>query len=66
VDAPAELLRPRYFLSVDYPEDLALLEGIYERFNRRNDMELREVVSYLDANPGLTAINAGLHQGFDQ
>jgi hypothetical protein len=31
-----------------------------------NDMELREVVGYLDANPGLTAINAGLHQGFDQ
>ena len=66
VEAPPEVLRPGYFLTVDYPQDAILLERIYERFSRRNDMELCEVIAYLDANPDLVAINARLHQGFEQ
>lgn len=52
VNAPAELCRPHFDLSVDYPEDLERLQHIYRHFGRRGGPDrMRELVSYLDAHP---------------
>ena len=64
VEAPPELFRPGYFLTVDYPEDLRLVELIYQHFGGRNDMRLHDIIAFLDANSELAKINAHLHQQF--
>jgi spore coat polysaccharide biosynthesis protein SpsF len=64
VDAPPELQGTEYFLTIDYPQDLTLLERIYDRFGGRNDIELHKIITFLNDNPALAAVNAGLHQGF--
>jgi spore coat polysaccharide biosynthesis protein SpsF len=64
IDAPAELLRPQYFLTVDYPEDLDLQRAIFRHFLGRNDLSLKEIIAYLDANPALASLNSHLHHQF--
>ena len=64
IDAPPHLLRPQYFLTVDYPEDLALQREIHAHFCGRDDMGMAEIVEYLDANPALTKLNSHLHSQF--
>lgn len=64
VDAPQCLLRPEYFLTVDYPEDLRLQQRIHDECRGRGDFTLREVVGFLDANPALARMNSHLHQQF--
>lgn len=66
VDAPAHLLRPQYFLTVDYSEDLVLQRAIYEYFRGRDEMSAGEIVEFLDANPALARLNCHLHQQFAQ
>lgn len=64
--APPERFRPRYFLTVDYPEDLRLQNQIYQRFEGSDKVSLEDVISYLDANPKLAEMNAHLHQQFSE
>jgi len=66
LDAPLRLLRPQYFLTVDYPEDVELLSRIYARFQRRDDVNLEDVIEYLDSNPELTQLNSNRHQPFSE
>lgn len=66
VDAPQCLLRPGYFLTVDYPEDLKLQLKIHDEFHGRGDFTLREVIGFLDANPALAWMNSHLHQQFPE
>jgi len=63
-DAPPHVLRPQYFLTVDYAEDLALQREIYRHFSGRDDMGLAEIVECLDANPALPKLNFHLHSQF--
>lgn len=63
-EAPPSLQRPRYFLTVDYPEDAILMGEIYRHFNGRNDVATSEVVAFLDGRPDLVALNARLHDPF--
>ncbi|HEV2489256.1 MAG TPA: NTP transferase domain-containing protein [Candidatus Acidoferrales bacterium] len=63
-NAPPERFRPRYFLTVDYPEDVGLHNEIYSHFDGRDDMGLEEILSFLDSNPELPKMNAHLHQPF--
>ena len=62
MNVPAGWLRPDYFLTVDHPEDLALVERIYRHFSLRNDMRLADIVRFLDSDPTLPAMNAHLHE----
>jgi spore coat polysaccharide biosynthesis protein SpsF (cytidylyltransferase family) len=64
VPAPPALVRPDYFLTVDYPEDLKLVTTVYERFEGRSDVALADVVAWLDGRPDLVAINRHLHTPF--
>jgi spore coat polysaccharide biosynthesis protein SpsF (cytidylyltransferase family) len=64
VAAPPELCRPELFLTVDYPEDLALVSHVFAHFDGRDDVPLRDVVAWLDGRPDLTAMNRHLHTVF--
>jgi spore coat polysaccharide biosynthesis protein SpsF len=66
LDAPPHLLRPRYFLTVDYPEDLELQRAIYSHFPDRDWPILQEVVEFLDETPELATMNSHLHQQFPE
>jgi len=48
-------------LTVDTPEDLALIRQITAHFGNGNDFGMPEVVHYLEEHPELGAINAGVH-----
>ncbi|MHB8754666.1 MAG: cytidylyltransferase domain-containing protein [Candidatus Acidiferrales bacterium] len=61
--APLGLLRPDYFLTVDYSQDLVLQEKICAHFQGR-DARLEEIIALLDANPELPRLNSHLHQQF--
>lgn len=61
VDAPPEVFRPQYCLSVDYPEDLELMNVIYGHFGGRDDVRLSEIIQFLDANPSVAGLNTHLH-----
>jgi spore coat polysaccharide biosynthesis protein SpsF len=62
--APAALVRPDYFLTVDHAEDVRLMDRLYGAFEGRNDVPLADLLRYLDAHPELTALNRHLHRGF--
>ncbi|MCX5713484.1 MAG: glycosyltransferase family protein [Candidatus Omnitrophica bacterium] len=49
-------------LCVDEMDDLVLLKRIYDFFSPREDFNLREIVDYLAANPGLIKINENVKQ----
>lgn len=52
VNAPADLCRPHFDLSVDYAEDLERLQSIYRHFGRPGGPgRMHDLVSYLDAHP---------------
>ena len=60
VDAPPELRRPSYRLTVDEPADLELAQALYGRLG--GAFELVDVVRLLDADPALAALNAHVRQ----
>lgn len=66
LNAPPGLRRPEYFLSVDYPEDIRLLEAVYLHFGGRDDVPLQDIVNFLDSEPSLCRINSHLHQQFSE
>ncbi|MGB6482868.1 MAG: NTP transferase domain-containing protein [Candidatus Acidiferrales bacterium] len=66
IDAPPHLLRPQYFLTVDYQEDLDLQGAIYRQFLGRDEISLNEIVAFLDANPALAKLNSHLHHQFPE
>jgi spore coat polysaccharide biosynthesis protein SpsF len=51
------LYRPQYRLTVDEPEDVALMQAIFERLGR-HDVATRDAIALLDREPQLAAINA--------
>jgi spore coat polysaccharide biosynthesis protein SpsF len=53
------LYRPQYRLTVDEPEDVALMQAVFARLQRPGHLvTTREVIALLDAEPELLAINA--------
>lgn len=65
-DAPPQRFRPQYYLTVDYPEDLTLQNQIYDHFDGSDEVQLEEILSFLDSHPRLPEINSHLHQPFDE
>lgn len=57
VDLPSDLVRP-YRLTLDYPEDLAMFDRLYQELDRRGDEPfLRRVFEVLDHRPDIVALN---------
>ncbi len=51
--------RPSYRLTLDYPEDLHLMEEIYRKFYKEGEIiDVSEVLMWLDNNPDKVLINA--------
>ncbi len=60
VEMDRDLCRPEYRLSLDWPEDLALLEIVFEQLYRGAPIPLRSVYAWLDDHPELAKQNAHL------
>lgn len=68
VDLPEDLIR-NYRLTLDYPEDLALFNQLFERLNEKNlSPNLKNIFSILDGDKQLANLNAhiGLRYKTDQ
>ena len=62
-ELPQELYRPEYRLTVDEPEDLVLMERIFDklyRSGRDTALQTIEAIRLLDREPELAAINADI------
>lgn len=53
-----DLHRPDLRLSVDFPEDLELVQRVYAHFDYRDDVSATDIIRFLDAHPELVALNA--------
>lgn len=63
LEAPPELRRPAYRLTLDYPEDLALFRALFLALGvERSD--LPSVIAHLDAHPELAGLNAGVTERY--
>ena len=61
---PEGLYRPEYRLTVDEAEDVALMQGLFERLQRPvHRVTTREALALLDEDPALAQINAHLQHG---
>ncbi|HEV8255114.1 MAG TPA: glycosyltransferase family protein [Vicinamibacteria bacterium] len=57
-ELPEGLYRPEYRLTVDEPEDVALMQALFERLPRRRAASTREAIAVLDEDPALARLNA--------
>jgi spore coat polysaccharide biosynthesis protein SpsF len=63
VQAPLHLQRPSFRLTVDTPEDLALVSVLYERLQQPGSLvDLSAVIALLDAEPQLLELNRHVEQ----
>jgi len=49
---------------VDYPEDISVLNAIYNHFDGCDGVPLKNIVKFLDSQSSLCEINGRLHQPF--
>lgn len=55
--------RSDYRLTVDYPEDFAVIERIYDELYKSGEIiDVRDVIKFLDNNPAVVQINASCEQ----
>ena len=67
INAPAQIHRPDYYLSVDYPEDIELIKKIFSELRDLGDyFPFEKVIEFCDKNPEIIEINQHLHEGFDK
>jgi spore coat polysaccharide biosynthesis protein SpsF len=60
-ELPEGLYRPQYRLTVDHPEDVELLQAIFERLQQPGKIvSTRDAIALLDREPELARINAHL------
>ncbi len=64
VTAPANLKRS-YRLTVDYPEDFALIDMIYEKFSSYKIIPASKAIKFLDQHPEIASINTDCEQKHD-
>jgi len=64
LDAPINLQRENYYLTVDYLEDLNFIQKIISHFRKNGILKpsLDEIIDYLDNNPELLEMNHYLHK----
>ena len=66
VKAPAEINRPNYYFTVDYPKDIELIRAIFKKLKEQGDyFHLISVIRLIESEPELLNINKDFHHGFD-
>ena len=58
LEIDSNMARPEYRLTLDYPEDLDFFKQVIGYFGGDPKVPLTQIVSYLDSNPEVRAINA--------
>jgi spore coat polysaccharide biosynthesis protein SpsF len=60
--ADADLHRPQYRMTLDYPEDLEFFRTTVRQLDPHHEtaLDLREIVAFLDSHPEVVAINQAL------
>lgn len=67
VRSPAGLCRSDLAFTVDYPEDMELIRSIFRELRAEGELfPLARVIRLMDEQPGIRAVNAHLHEGFDR
>ena len=67
LQSPASVLRPNYYFTVDFPEDLELIRKIFKTLKNEGDyFTFRRVIKLIDENQEFLNINQHLHSGFDR
>lgn len=63
VAAPKHEARPDLRLTLDTPEDLALIRAVFEAlYSKQRNFALTDIIAFLDANPEIAALNAKVMQ----
>ena len=63
LETPADIRRRNLRLTVDTPEDLELVSGIFEQlYPTKPDFTIDDVVAVLDAHPELAGVNVHIEQ----
>ena len=62
ITAPKNLTRPNYRLTIDYPEDFALIDMLYEKFSDHKIIPMAQVIKFLDEHPEIAFINKDCEQ----
>jgi len=56
--APTNLSRPNWRLTIDYPDDFKLIEGIFSNlYENKNYISYKKLVNFLDKNPQILKLN---------
>ena len=64
--ASKEIHRPKYFFTVDFPEDLELIREIFKNLLEEDiNFSFKRVIEFIDDNQHLLKINNHLHIGFE-
>ncbi len=65
LEAEPEFARPDYRVTMDTPEDLELVRGVCEKFDKPPaEITTREIIDLLDRSPELVAVNARVSDRF--
>ena len=66
LNSPKSLLRPDYYFTVDYSEDLDLVREIFKLLLKKSaEFTFKDVINLVDNNSHLLSINSHLHEGFE-
>jgi spore coat polysaccharide biosynthesis protein SpsF len=63
ISAPREYRAPEIRMTLDYPEDYALIHAVFEAlYPHKPDFLLYDILNYLKAHPEVAALTAGIEQ----
>jgi len=66
-EAPTELSRNDLFFSIDYPEDLKVVNIIFKNLFKKGEyIHPKEIVNFLDKHPEIVKINSRLHHSLPE
>lgn len=67
IQIPEELIRERFRLTLDYPDDYEFFKKIYAAFGANTPTTpMIQIIEFLDAKPEIVAINAHLKQSYQK
>ncbi|MGK0179060.1 MAG: spore coat polysaccharide biosynthesis protein SpsF [Nitrospinales bacterium] len=62
IEAPSYLRNRNFRLTVDTPQDFALMEKIFSEFNPHSTIDLEDVITFLETHPEAVSLNSEVVQ----
>jgi spore coat polysaccharide biosynthesis protein SpsF len=67
LEIPEPLVRDSYRLTLDYPEDFQLIEGIFKHFgDAAFKTDIGDIIRFLDENPKISNINSNCQELYEK